>query len=41
VVLPCYPVHVENRVFLSRGMQVTGATWQALTRIVVGVGDLV
>jgi hypothetical protein len=26
---------------LSRGVQVIGATWQALMRIVVGVGDLV
>jgi hypothetical protein len=41
VVLPCYSVHVENRVFLSCVVQVTSATWQALTRIVAGVGDLV
>jgi hypothetical protein len=26
---------------LSRGVQVIGATWQALMRIMVGVGDLV
>jgi hypothetical protein len=32
---------VENRVYLSRGVQVTGATWQTATRIVVGVVDLV
>jgi hypothetical protein len=32
---------VENRVCLSRGVQVTGATWRAATRIVAGVGDLV
>jgi hypothetical protein len=34
-------VHVENHVCLSRGMQVVGAAWQAATRIVIGVGDLV
>jgi hypothetical protein len=32
---------VENRVCLSRGVQVTGAAWRATTRIVAGVGDLV
>jgi hypothetical protein len=32
---------LENRVCLSRGVQVAGATWRATTRIVVGVGDLV
>jgi hypothetical protein len=26
---------------LSRGVQVAGATWRAVMRIVVGVGDLV
>jgi hypothetical protein len=26
---------------LSRGVQVTGVAWQAVTRIVAGVGDLV
>jgi hypothetical protein len=26
---------------LSRGVQVAGAAWQAATKIVVGVGDLV
>jgi hypothetical protein len=26
---------------LSRGVQVTGAAWRAVTRIVAGVGDLV
>jgi hypothetical protein len=31
----------ENRVCLSRGVQVTGAAWRAATRIVAGVGDLV
>jgi hypothetical protein len=33
--------HLENRVCLSRGVQVAGAAWCAVTRIVVGVGDLV
>jgi hypothetical protein len=32
---------VENRVCLSRGVQVIGAAWHAGTRTVVGVGDLV
>jgi hypothetical protein len=32
---------VENRVCLSRGVQVTGVTWRASMRIVVGIGDLV
>jgi hypothetical protein len=32
--------HVENHVCLSRGVQVTGATWRAGTRIVARVGDL-
>jgi hypothetical protein len=32
--------HLENRVCLSRGVQVVGAAWYAATRIVVGVGDL-
>jgi hypothetical protein len=36
-----YPIHVENRVCLSRGVHVTGAAWRAAMRIVVGVGDLV
>jgi hypothetical protein len=31
----------ENRVCLSRGVQVVGAAWRAATRSVVGVGDLV
>jgi hypothetical protein len=34
-------VRVENRVCLSRGVQVTGAAWRVATRIVAGVGDLV
>jgi hypothetical protein len=32
---------VENRVYLSRGVQVAGATWRATMRIVARVGDLV
>jgi hypothetical protein len=32
---------LENRVCLSPGVQVAGATWRAMTRTVVGVGDLV
>jgi hypothetical protein len=31
---------LENRICLSRGVQVTGAAWRATTRIVAGVGDL-
>jgi hypothetical protein len=32
---------LENHVCLSRGVQVVGAAWRAVTRTVVGVGDLV
>jgi hypothetical protein len=32
---------LENRVCLSRGVQVTGAAWRAAMRTVAGVGDLV
>jgi hypothetical protein len=32
---------LENRVCLSRGVQVAGAVWRAATRIVAGVGDQV
>jgi hypothetical protein len=32
--------HLENRVCLSRGVQVAGAAWCAATRTVAGVGDL-
>jgi hypothetical protein len=32
---------LENRVCLSRGVQVAGAVWRAATWIVAGVGDLV
>jgi hypothetical protein len=31
----------ENRVCLSRGVQVAGAAWRAATRTVAGVGELV
>jgi hypothetical protein len=31
---------LENRVCLSRGVQVAGVEWRAATRIVAGVGDL-
>jgi hypothetical protein len=34
-------VHSENRVCLSRGVQVIGVAWRAATRTVAGVGDLV
>jgi hypothetical protein len=33
--------HLENHIFLSRGVQVEGAAWRAATRTMVGVGDLV
>jgi hypothetical protein len=32
---------LENRVCLSRGVQVAGAAWRATMRIMAGVGDLV
>jgi hypothetical protein len=32
---------LENRVYLSRGVQVAGAACRATTRIMAGVGDLV
>jgi hypothetical protein len=38
-VLPLF--RLENRVCLSRGVQVAGAIWRAVTRIVAAVGDLV
>jgi hypothetical protein len=41
VVLPHYLVRMENRLCLSRGVYVIGATWRVATRIVAGVGDLV
>jgi hypothetical protein len=33
-------VHSENRICLSRGVQVAGVAWRAAMRIVAGVGDL-
>jgi hypothetical protein len=33
--------HLENHICLSRGVQVAGASWRAVTRTVAGVGDLV
>jgi hypothetical protein len=32
---------LENRVCLSRGVQVAGVAWRAAMRTVAGVGDLV
>jgi hypothetical protein len=32
---------MENRVCLSRGVQMTGATWRVATRIVAIAGDMV
>jgi hypothetical protein len=32
---------LQNRVYLSRGVQVAGAACRAVTRTVAGVGDLV
>jgi hypothetical protein len=34
-----YLVHVENHICLSHGVQVIGAAWRAVMRIVAGVGD--
>jgi hypothetical protein len=33
--------HLENRVCLSCGVQVTGVAWRAAMRTMAGVGDLV
>jgi hypothetical protein len=41
VVLPLSLYHVENRICLSRDVQVVGAAWRTLMRIMVGVGVLV
>jgi hypothetical protein len=44
IVLFCFSlslVRSENRVCLSRDVQVVGAAWRAATRTVAGVGDLV
>jgi hypothetical protein len=40
-VLPLSLFCLENRVCLSRGVQLAGATWRVAIWIVVGVGDLV
>jgi hypothetical protein len=32
---------LKNRIYLSRGVQVVGATFRVATRIMAGVGDLV
>jgi hypothetical protein len=38
----CLPLfHLENRVCLSRDVQVAGVAWRATMRIMTGVGDLV
>jgi hypothetical protein len=34
-------VRLENRVYLSRGVQAVGAAWRAAMTIMTGVGDLV
>jgi hypothetical protein len=34
-------VSLENRVCLSRGVQVASAAWRAVMRVMTGVGDLV
>jgi hypothetical protein len=46
IVLFCFVFHLplfrlENRVCLSRGVQVAGAAWRVATRPIAGVGDLV
>jgi hypothetical protein len=41
VLLPLSLYCVENRICLSRGVQVTGVAWCAVMRIVAGVRDLV
>jgi hypothetical protein len=33
--------HLKNHVCLSRGVQVVGVAWRAVTRIMAGVGELV
>jgi hypothetical protein len=40
-VLPLSLLSLENRVCLSRGVQVVGVAWQAVTKIMAGVEDLV
>jgi hypothetical protein len=39
--LPLSLFHLENQVSFSRGVQVAGVAWCAVTRIVTGVGELV
>jgi hypothetical protein len=41
VILSHLHVHLENHICLSRGVQVAGASWRAVMRIIAGVGDLV
>jgi hypothetical protein len=41
LVLPLFLFQVENRVCLSRGVQMAGAAWWAAMMIMIGVGDLV
>jgi hypothetical protein len=41
IVLPLSLYRVENRVCLSRDVQVVGAAWRTATKIMAGVGDLV
>jgi hypothetical protein len=41
VVLPLSLFHLENRVYLSRGVQLADVVWWAATRIMAEVGDLV
>jgi hypothetical protein len=40
LVLPLSLFHLENHVCLSHGVQVAGAAWPVVMRIVTGVGDL-
>jgi hypothetical protein len=40
-VFPLFLFHLENRVCLSRGVQVVGAAWRVTTRIMAGVEYLV
>jgi hypothetical protein len=40
IVLPLFLYHVENHVYLLRGVQVASAAWRATMMIVVEVGDL-
>jgi hypothetical protein len=40
IVLALSLFHLENRICLSHGVQVVGAAWRAMMKIVTGVGDL-